>query len=141
VSISLFIGVIVAIATLIGVFITYKNHESTKKQHVYSRQERIIDRVVDCYVDRANKSISTGLNGLIKAGICEIEDDSTIRKIIGRITPRVKKNPLGSNPDQYNEINLAAFFKYIQNNNISVIKVSPQELIERFKNSRDIGIT
>lgn len=128
------IGIIVA---LIALYLAWKKSSKAenlaKEHHAIEQTENLQSKIAETYVKNANNAYANGLPGLINAGICKATSDEIIRDIITEITPRVKKSPLGSNPDKFKDIDLANFFSYVSQNKSDLYKKTIDQLINEYR--------
>jgi hypothetical protein len=97
-----------------------------EQHHVETQDESRVKTVADRYLDLKNRSISSELNGLMKAGIATLDSDQQILRCIERCTAS-GKSPLGS----YHETITMFPLRFFKDHEITERSVHDSRVIEK----------
>ena len=76
---------------------------------------------------------TSGLDGLMKAGVALLDSDEQIRQLCDRIQQHGEKHPLGRKIALFSGVDLKRFFEYAITKGVNFLQVNLDQLVEQFK--------
>ena len=87
-----------------------------------------IEGVFDRYMEFRDRNITGGLDGLVRAGVATLKDNSEILELENMIISHGEKPPLGKN-NELSGKDLKVFFDYAIKNGVSFLKTPVEDVI------------
>lgn len=103
-----------------------------QQRHAQEDRELRVDRVVDAYMGfrRSIPPETSGLDGLLRAGIASLMSSDEVRDVINRIVAHGEKHPLGRDHERvFQGVELLRFFKFAADRRIDFLRVEVQDVI------------
>lgn len=95
-----------------------------------------INRVLSSYLDLLSIARTSGLDGLIKAGVSTLETDAEIRTVGKLIQAHVRSDPLNCEPEILRNVDLKKFFDYATKTKVNFFDAKLSEIIEKSESSK-----
>lgn len=104
--------IIIGIGGLILAALTYfAGVYRTERRHKIQEKEKRIENVLNRYIEFSKSGETAGLDGLQKAGICTLKDDTEIREVVDLIMRYGEIDPLQRPVLDMDSIDLKVFFE------------------------------
>ena len=127
-------NILIGIAGLLISVLTYfAGVWRTEKRLSKNERNDRIRTVLNKYMEFLRDRYTSGIDGLQKAGVAKLHNNSEIRDLIELITQHGVTNPLGNNSVRYNSVDLKAVFDYTTTERVDFSKTSLDEIVAKIQ--------
>jgi hypothetical protein len=123
-------GSLAVVLPIITFFLGVRHANRQSEQKIKADK---FNTVLDRFMEFRKTNRTGGLDALQKAGVATLGSDSEIRRLIDMIMQHGEKNPLGSNSNLFDDIDLKKFFSFTAERNINFHTMRQEKLIDLYR--------
>ena len=120
---------------LLSVLTYFAGVYRTERRHNKQDKSKRIQYVLARYMEFRKNNKTAGLDGLQKAGVATLKDDSEIRELVSKIIQHGEDDPLQRSSLKMNGVDLKLFFEKASEEKFNFSSSDLRSFIEKIRNS------